>query len=464
MTSQSQREELRWKLKPIPELVRLAWPITVSMLSYSVMTLVSTLFVGQLGANALAGVGLGGIAAFGLIVFGFGLLRSVKVVVSQAAGAGRRGDIPVYIAAGVALAVVLGAVGIGAGRWLAGVLPRFSASPEAGLAAAEYLWWRNLGAPFVLIAVALREARYGLGDSRSSMVAALGANLTNIALDALFILGLGLGVRGAGAATALAHVVEAALLVGASRSPGFGWARVRLRHVTTLLRLGVPLGLQFLLEVGSFAVLVAVLAGIGAVDLAAHQIALQLTHLSFLPALALGEAASVMVGQAVGAGEDRLVKQVARRALALALAYTGACALGFVVFAEQLAGAFTADRAVRVVAVKLLWVAAAFQIFDGANAIARCVLRGTGDVRYPAVIAVITAWVSTPPLAWWLGVKLGYGALGGWLGLCAEIVVGSLLLWWRLERGRWKRSAEASRQRLASEPGADELVSAPVAS
>ncbi|MBK8994763.1 MAG: MATE family efflux transporter [Myxococcales bacterium] len=451
-------------MKPVPELVRLAWPIAVSMLSYSVMTLVSTLFVGRLGANALAGVGLGGIAAFGLIVFGFGLLRSVKVVVSQATGAGRRGDIPVYLAAGVALALALGLLGIGAGRGLAAFLPRVSASAEAGHLAAEYLWWRNLGAPFVLVAVALREARYGLGDSRSPLVSALGANLCNIALDALFILVLGLGVRGAGAATALAHVVEAALLVSASRSPGFAWARVRLRHVGTLLRLGVPLGLQFLLEIGAFAVLVVVLAGIGAVDLAAHQIALQLTHISFLPALAVGEAASVMVGQAVGAGQDGLVPKVARRALLVATAYTGVCALVFVAFAQLLAGAFTADLAVRGVTVKLLWVAAAFQIFDGANAIARCVLRGTGDVRYPAVIAVVIAWVSTPPLAWFLGVRLGWGALGGWLGLCAEIVVGSSLLWWRLERGSWRKAAEASRERLASEPGEEELVTAPVTS
>ncbi len=464
MNSESQREKLRWKHKPIPELVRLAWPIAVSMLSYSVMTLVSTLFVGRLGANALAGVGLGGVAAFGLIVFGFGLLRSVKVVVSQATGAGRRGDLAVYVAAAVGLAVVLGVAGIAAGRWLAGVLPRFSANSEAGALAAEYLWWRNLGAPFVLVAVALREARYGLGESRSPLVSALAANLTNIALDVVFIVVLGLGVRGAGAATALSHVVEAAFLVRASRDPGFAWARVKIRHVVALLRLGVPLGLQFLLEVGAFAVLVVVLAGISPVDLAAHQIVLQLTHLSFLPALAVGEAASVMIGQAVGAGQDGQVPRVARRALGLATAYTGACALAFVVFAEVLAGAFTGDRAVREMAVKLLWVAAAFQIFDGANAIARCALRGTGDVRIPAVVAVLTAWVATPPLAWWLGVKLGLGALGGWLGLSAEIVASALLFWWRLERGSWRRAAEASRQRLASEPEAEELVPAPATS
>src|SRR5215510_4420168 len=99
MNTEDQRKGLFWKKKPIPELVRLAWPIAVSMLSYSIMTVVSTLFVGRLGASALAGVGLGGIAAFGLIGFGFGVLRSVKVVVSQATGAGRRDEIPAYLAA-----------------------------------------------------------------------------------------------------------------------------------------------------------------------------------------------------------------------------------------------------------------------------------------------------------------------------------------------------------------------------
>jgi MATE family multidrug resistance protein len=460
MNTQRQREGLRWKHKPIPELLRLAWPITVSMLSYSVMTLASTLFVGRLGATQLAGVGLGGVAAFGLVAFGFGALRAVKVVVSQATGAGRERDIPAYVAAGVLVAITLGLLGVGAGRLLCGILPSFSTSPEAGSAAASYLWMRNLGAPLALVAVALREARYGVGDSRSPLISALGANLTNIALDALFILVLGFGVRGAGAATALAHLVEAALLWRASRATGIGWSSARVRHVAAILRLGAPLGLQFLLEVGSFAVLVAMLARFGAIDLAAHQIALQVTHFSFLPAMAVGEATSILVGQAVGAGEDHLVKWLARRALLIGSLYTGACGLAFVLLARRIAATFTTDHAVQNVAVHLLWVAAAFQIFDGANAIARSVLRGTGDVRYPALIAVLTAWISTPPLTWWLGHRLGLGALGGWLGLCLEIVVGSALLWWRLERSHWLGCAAQARARLAS---ADPLPTAAAA-
>ena len=90
MNTRVEREEQRWKLKPFPELGRLAWPITVSMLSYSIMTLVDTLFAGRLGASQVGAVGLGGVVTFTMLAFGFGLLRGSKVIVAQALGAGRR--------------------------------------------------------------------------------------------------------------------------------------------------------------------------------------------------------------------------------------------------------------------------------------------------------------------------------------------------------------------------------------
>jgi MATE family multidrug resistance protein len=454
MNTLDQRESLRWKQKPVPELVRLAWPLAVSMLSYSIMTLVSTLFVGRLGASALAGVGLGGIASFGLIGFGFGMLRAVKVVVSQATGAGRRSEIPAYVAAGVVLAVALGILAIGLGRWLVVVIPGFAATPEAGAHAAHYLSLRNLGAPFALIAILLREARYGLGDSRSPLRSALAANLTNVALDVLFILVLGWGVTGAGAATAVGHLVEATLLWRASRDPGIGFSRARKKHVFHLLRLGLPLGFQFLLEIGAFSVLVVMLGRLSDLDLAAHQIALQMTHISFLPALAVGEAASILVGQAVGAGEDGLVKSLGRKALFVGAIYTGVCG-------TLIASTFTKDTAVIALAAKLLCVAALFQVFDAANVVARCVLRGTGDVRFPAVVAVVTAWLCTPTFTWVLGYHFGLGAVGGWIGLCVEIVIGSILLWVRVERQSWKAHAAHSRAELASF-AEDEVVATPV--
>ncbi len=454
------RQSLFWKYKPVPELVRLAWPIAVSMLSYSVMTLVDTLFVGRLGASALAAVGIGGVTSFTLICFGFGALRSAKVVVSQAVGAGRDGEVRAVLSAAVALALALGALAVFGGRLVARVLPDLVQHGDAGVLAAEYLWVRNLGAPLALVAIALKETRYGLGDTKAPMVATLAANVTNVGLDALFIWGFGLGVRGAAWATVAGYLVEASLLLWISLRSARGLSPVRWREVSRLLALGLPLGLQFVLEVGSFSVMVALLARTGEVNVAAHQIALQLCHFSFLPAMALGEAASVLVGQAVGADEDELVRPVARRALGLASAYTGSCALAFVLLARPLAHAFTSDPRVVALTVQLLYVAAVFQLFDGANGVARSVLRGTGDVRFPAVIAVTIAWLCTPTFTWLLGVRLGLGALGGWLGLCAEIVAGAAVLWWRLERGGWRPAAQRSRAELEARPKAPAIVAA----
>jgi multidrug resistance protein, MATE family len=445
------QEEIGWIDRPYTALLRLAWPIAVSMLSYAVMTLVGTLFVGRLGPSALGGVGLGGVAAFTLLCFGLGALRAVKVIVSQAVGAGQSGQLRAWVGAGIGFALVLGVLALALGPLLAHALSLLATGGESGRLASEYLLIRNLGSPLVLVSAALREVRYGLSDSRAPMRAAVAANLINIALDAWFIFGLDWGVKGVAWATVIAHAFELVLLVRAQRSAGFGLRAFGAKELRRLWGLGWPLGVQFLLEVGAFATLVAILARISEVDLAAHQVALQLVHFSFLPALAIGEAASVLSGQAVGAGRDRLVHGVARRALWLAAGYTGFCALVLAVFAHPLAAAFSDDAGVRSLSARLLYVAAAFNLFDGAAVVARGVLRGAGDVRYAALVGVLTAWVSTPPLTVLLGITLGLGALGGWLGLCAEIIVGALIMWHRLISERWLSAARRSRAELASQ-------------
>ncbi len=438
------REALGWKHKPFPELVRLAWPIAVSTLSYSAMTLVDTLFVSRLGASALAGVGLGGVAAFTMLCFGFGLLRGVKVLVSQAVGAGRRERAEIWLSAGLIFAAVISVVVVGAGASLAGLLRGLAETVAAGDAAETYFLVRLLGTPVVMGYVVLREHSYGLGESRSPMIATVIANLANIALDVLFIVVLEWGVAGAAWSSVIGQTLELAVLAWLARGV-MRVRRVSARDLRELWAVGLPTGLQFWMEVGSFALLTVIISTIGEQQLAAHQVALQVIHFSFLPAVALAEAASIMAGQAVGAGRLRLVRRVARLALAGAVGYTALCTLALVFGAELIASAFTSEVGLTETIVGLLHVAAFFQIADGAAIVARGVLRGTGDVRYPAVVGILTAWVCTPPLAWWLGVELGMGALGGWIGLCAEIVVAAGLFWWRLERAGWLGRARAMR-------------------
>lgn len=440
---------LPWIEKPGRELLRLAWPITVSMLSFSTMTLASTAFVAQIGSAELAGVGLAGVVGFSLVCFGIGLLRGGKTLVSQAVGANRRDRIPELVGAALAFAGVLGVLALVAGQLLAPVLASLSASPRAGAFAAEYLAIRSLGAPLILVYAALREASYGEGDSRTPMRAALAGNAVNIALDAVFILGFGWGVAGAALATIFGNVTELGLLAWPMRARLSG-LRLRRAALRDLWAQGVPNGVQFIMEVGSFLILTVLVARMSAVDAAAHQMVLHLVNVSFLPAHALAEGAAVLVGQAVGANQDHLVGAVARRAFVIGAGYASLCLVVYGVVGGLITRAMAAgDAALADRATTLLHVGMAFLVADAANVIARGVLRGASDVRYAAVVGIATAWLTCPPLTWLLGVHWGLGVVGGWIGLALEIVVGAAVFWLRVVRGGWRPAAAAARRAMA---------------
>ena len=442
--------ELSWSAAPTRELLRLAWPITISTLSFSAMGLASTAFVSFVGKDELAGVGLAGVASFALICFGIGLLRGAKTLVSQAIGAGRRDRVDSYLGAAVGLAIGLGVLATLAGQALAPLVAMLCASPRAGGFASEFLTLRSLAAPVVLVTCALREARYGEGDSRAPMHASLWGNATNIAVDVVLIFGLGWGVTGAALGTIAGSLVEFAVMAWPMRArlARLRWRRDAARAVWAQ---GVPNGVQFVMEVGAFMLLTGIIARMSSAEAGAHQMVLHLINVSFLPAHALAEAAAVLVGQAVGAGRHGLVPTVAGRALMLGGAYAALCsiALGFAgpAITRGLSGG---DASLAAAATALVHVGLTFMVADAANVIARGVLRGASDVRFAAVVGIVTSWVTTPPLTWLLGVRAGLGATGGWIGLTLEIFVGAAVFWLRVWRGGWRAAAEASRREIVA--------------
>ncbi|MEO7733418.1 MAG: MATE family efflux transporter [Kofleriaceae bacterium] len=440
---------LSWAERPGRELLRLAWPITVSMLSYATMTLTSTAFVAHLGADQLAGVGLAGVVGFALICFGFGLLRGAKTLISQAIGADRRDRIPELLGATLGLALGFGLLAIVLGHLAAPWMVALSASPRAGGFAAQYLVLRSLGGPLVLLYCGLREARYGQGDSRTPMRASLAGNAVNLALDAILILGLDWGVQGAAFAAMCGNATELALLAWPMRRDlrTMRWRRAAVREVWAQ---GMPNGLQFVMEVGAFLILTVMIARMSAIDGAAHQLVLQLVNVSFLPAHALAEAAAVLVGQAVGANRDALVPRVARRTLAIGASYASIVMITYAVLGGTIAqGMSSGDAVLAARATMLVHVSLAVLVGDAANVIARGVLRGASDVRYAAIVGIMTSWLTTPPLTWLLGSVLGMGAVGGWIGVAVEIMVGAGLFWLRVARGGWRPAAAAARRAMA---------------
>lgn len=437
MNTPEQRESLAWKKKPLPELVRLGWPIIVQLLSFSVMTMVDTLFVGRLGAKALAAVGLGGMVIFSVVSLGLGTFAGAKVLVSQLVGAGRREQagrfLGEFFRIGALMSALIGLLSLA----VAAVLPWVSADLATGLLARDYAWTRTAAVPAVLFAAAIGQFRQALGDTQVAMRATLVANAVNIPLNAALIFGLQWGVVGAALASVASRFVEVSILLFTQRREGLFLRVSTWSGAFKTLRFGLPAGVERWLDVGAFAVLVFLIARIGPAHVAAHQVVLQIAHFGFLPMIALSEAVCVLVGQAVGAREPSLVHRVSRLALVAGVGYAIVTAAAYSVFSTTLLSLFTSDTEVLRLGQRVIQAAAVLQVLHAAYNVQKGALRGLGEIRLVALVTVGCAWLFTPPLTYLFGMVLGMGAAGGWWALGVEVGAGTLVLGVRLAAWRY---------------------------
>jgi multidrug resistance protein, MATE family len=436
----------RWA-RTTSTLVQLAWPITIGMLGETALGLVDTKLVGRLGAAALGGVGMANVLIFLGTSVVMGLMRGVKVHVSYAVGEGRRGDAIRYAQAGLILGGVAGVILGLAALDMTRVLELLRIDASMLPYARDFLRARAPGLIGTCANAALIQHRQGLGDSRTPMVVGIVGNIVNAALAYSFIYGRfglpALGVRGAGYGTATTEVLELAALLALT-------ARERERASTPSISIrqalvdigtigGAP-ALQRGLELSAFTAFTAILGSFGAVQMAAHQIAMATIRTSFLPGFAIAEAASVLVAQALGRKRLDEADRVTGSALGLGVGFMSLCGVAFGLFGAAIAGFLSNDPKVIEASRQLLLVAAAFQTLDAVNIILRLTLIGAKDVRWVAVVGTTVVWTCIPGAAFVLGMKLGWGALGGWMGFLLETTVGSFLFGWRWARGPWRMS------------------------
>jgi MATE family, multidrug efflux pump len=437
------------------ELMTLAWPIATAMGGETVMGLVDTKLVGGLGPAALGGVGVAMTIAFVGYMTVFGLMRGVKVCVSHAVGGGKSYLGVRYAQAGIALGLVAGALFWACTRDAAPLLRWIGVDAALVPYARVFLATYTFGAPASSVVSALSHHRQAAGDARTPMFVSLAGNVVNAVLGWALIYGRAglpaLGARGGALATATTEWLEATVLVvllarSALRSNDYARARVDLplaRAAREVAAIGVPTGLQFGSEMLAFATFTAVLATLGAEQVAAHQIALSIIRISFLPGAAVSEAASVLVGRALGRRSLADADGVTRAALTAAVTFMAAWGVVFAVAGGAIARAFTHDEAVVRVARALLLIAAAFQVLDAVAIVLRGALRGAKDVRVPAIIGIAVIWTCVPTAAIVLGRLAGWGSVGGWVGFVAETSLGALLFARRWRRGGWRAAYRA---------------------
>lgn len=411
-----------------------AWPILISMLSRSLLVSVDTIFVSHLGTTSLAALGQAVGASFVPLALGMGVAASVGVVTAQRTGGGRESDR--FGREALGLMLLLGFVGWALAPLGPHLFPLLGTSVAATPLASAFFAWRMFGAPAELAVAGLNGWFNGRGDTRTPMVATLITNGLNVALDAVFVLVLGLGVPGAAIATELSIGVGLVFLLTRARFLPRLPSRATARQV---LDIGGPMGLHDALDVLAFVLFGALLAHVGEEQMAAHIVVLRILSFSFMPGHAIGQATSVLVGQALGARRARQASEALRAGVGLAVGLMAVVGVVMAAVPGPMLAVFSVEPEVEVIARRLLWVGATFQVFDAIVMVVFGALRGAGDTRFVFRAGIVPSWLVKLPVGAIGALWLGWGAVGGWLGLTAEMAVVTGFALWRVRNSAWIR-------------------------
>ena len=420
-------------------MLRLAVPVVTIQVGMMTMGVVDTVMVGHISAQALAAVALGNLYFFTLAVFAMGTLMVLDPVVAQAVGAGDEPAIARAVQRGILIAAILT---VPTALLLTSAAPVFRLLGQPAevvpLAAAYAIRTAPGTLPFLLFVV-FRQSLQAMGRTAPIVGAIIVANLANGALNWAMIFGhLGfpaMGVTGSAWATTISRILLVAGLWIAARQqlrPLLTPVRTEIWQPQPLLRmfrLGVPIGAQHVLEFGAFALVALMMGWMGTMEMAGHHIALNLAALTFMVPLGVGDAASVLVGHAVGRGDPEGARGSARAAFACGVTFMAGTAIIFLSLPVQLARLYTRDLEVISVAAMLIPLAGVFQVFDGTQVVAGGVLRGLGDTRAPMIANLLGYWGVGIPVSFYLGFHAGLGPAGLWWGLVLGLaLVGASLL------------------------------------
>ena len=419
-------------------MLRLALPVAGVQLGVMAMGVTDTIMVGHVSPAALASTALGNLYFFIAGSFGLGTLMALDPVVSQAVGAQDDAAISRALQRGLLLALALTIFTCATFIPVTWVLTLLRQPPEVVPDAARYVQVSIPGVfPFYAFIV-VRQSLRAMGRVAPVLWTVLLANLVNGGLNWVFIYGnLGspaMGVAGSSLATSISRWVMALVIIG------LGGRQVS-QHLTPwrpetgaiqplvrMLRLGVPIGLQDLLEYGAFYAAALLMGVLGTTQMAAHQIAINLASFTFMVPLGVSTATAVLVGQAIGAGDEARARRSAIAGIIVGTSFMCTSALAFLLFPRPFARVYTSDVALVALAATLIPIAGVFQVFDGIQAVAAGVLRGIGDTHAPPIINVVGFWLIGLPVSWLLAFRLGGGAIGLWWGIVVGLAAVALIL------------------------------------
>ena len=433
----------------------LGLPLIGSHLAQMALHVTDTVFLGWYGVNELAAVVLASSAFFVIFILGSGFAQAVMPLVAAAMGAGDETRVRRDARMGLWLSIGFGLLCYPL-FWGSGtILSWLGQKPEVAGLAQDFLRIGGLGMVPALLIMTLKSYLAALEKTQVVLwTTLLGVLVNGVVAYALIFGHWGMpemGVKGAALASLTVQAVNFAVLaLYAHTQPELRRFHLFQRFwrpdavaLRSVFRLGWPIGLTGLAESALFYATSLMMGWVGTVQLAAHGIAMEVAALSFMVHLGLSNAATVRAGRADGAGDARALRDGAKVAIALSVGFGLAMILLFLTMASPIISLFLdmgkpGSAEILAFGVKLLAVAALFQMADAMQVMALGLLRGIHDTRVPMIAATVSYWLIGIPAAYALGFPFGMGGIGLWLGLVIGLVFAATLMmarfWHRARR------------------------------
>lgn len=437
-------------LARVRKIIRLAYPVSLGMISITLLNVVDTAMLGRLGSTPLAAAGISGVAYFAIVFSVAGIGIGVQALSARRYGEKELLQCGQVLNAGIILALVTGIPFVLASGRIAELLsPVLSNQKEVAQLGATYLRFRFLGSAFLLLNMVYRGFYNGLGDTKQQLVSAILTTVSNILLDYVLIFGhMGspkMGITGAAVASTIATGLGSLYLITVSLP-----ARYRItyglysslthasRRVRPIIRLSLPVMGQRLISNGAFFVFFSIVARIGTLELAASNIIRSVIGLSIMPAIGIGVAAMTLVGQNLGAKKPNQAEVYAWDAAKLAAYLMAIIGLSFVLFPRAIFMIYTNDPQVIALGKTPLVFLGLTQAFGGVSLVLEQSLQGAGNTRFVMLAEVLAGLFLYLPVAYLLGVRTRLGVTGAWV---AELVYWATLAFLtaaKFRTGTWK--------------------------
>jgi MATE family multidrug resistance protein len=427
--------------------LKLAIPVVISQLGHTLVHTSDSIIVGHFaGTISLAAVSLASSIFVVPMLLGVGISYGSTPLIAQHNGKNEFKECGLLLSNSLFINITTGIflfILIATGSAYA--LDHLNQDPKVIVQAKPFLLLLAASIVPMLIFNTFKQFAEGLGFTKQAMLISIWGNVLNICLGIIFVKGLfgikPLGVAGVGYSTLIDRCTMAiAMGVYIFRSKHF---KIYLSHFSIknldwqrcrqILGIGGPVALQYGFEVSAFSGAAVMIGSIGLVQLAAHQIAINLASITYMMSSGLSAAAAIKSGNYFGVRDHSGLRKSANASYHVVIAFMIMTALIFTFGNTVLPWIYTSDKAVIYVASQLLIIAAIFQLFDGTQVIGLGVLRGMSDVNIPTLITFFAYWVLGLPLGWLLGIHFNWGVSGVWYGLTIGLLTSAALLYVRFK-------------------------------